>query len=104
MTFWRRRQPGPYPVLVAPRSPDELLLDWLRELPEGEARAIRRDAGWTQAEVARHVGVLSAGMVSKWEHGHGWSRISGLRYARLLRELVVMRGDESVVVTERTSA
>ena len=95
LRFWRK----PAPVYVPPPpspDPDVELLDWLESLPESEARAIRCDAGWTQREVATHVGV-TAGSVSVWERKQaGWSRYSGLRYARLLRELEVMR-DESVV-------
>ncbi len=101
---FRRRNPEPSARIdEGPRSPDEILLEWLTNLPEGEAQRIRRDAGWTQVEIANHVGVLTAGMVSKWEHGHGWSRVSGLRYAQLLRELEVMRADGPVLVTERSA-
>jgi hypothetical protein len=103
LRFWQQATPDPAPRIVIerrthqPRSrrPDRHeeneLLAWLEQLPEGEARAIRMDAGWTQADVAKACG---GGSVSRWERdGTGWSRHTGVRYARLLQELAVMRDD-----------
>ena len=102
--FWKKPQPAPfvtgYPP--TPRDLEDMLLDWLRNLPQGERRAIRCDAGWTQAEVAAHCGVQTWGQVAKWERGGGWTRRSGLRYAALLKELEVMR-DDAVVTDERST-
>jgi DNA-binding transcriptional regulator YiaG len=94
--FWKTPLPERTGDGIDRRSDDDRLLDWLRELPEGEARAIRCDAGWTQREVAEACGVGSSSLVGKWERGGGWSRHSGLRYARLLRDL------SAEVVHERT--
>ena len=67
--------------------PEIELMEWLEALPAGEAKEIRCDAGWTQKEVADHCGISSASMVGQWETQQtGWSRHSGLRYARLLKQ------------------
>ena len=80
--------------------PEIELMEWPEALPAGEAKEIRCDAGWTQKEVADHCGTSSASLVGKWERGSGWSRFSGVRYARLLKELAAMRDDS--LVHERT--
>lgn len=60
---------------------------WLRS---GEARAIRKRAGLSQADVARVVGT-DAPQVSRWETGKSVPRRgSALKLARLLAELDVM--------------
>lgn len=103
LRFWEKPPPELRGDGIDYRSEDTKLLDWLRDLPKGDARAIRCDAGWTQREVAEHCGVGSSSLVGKWERGSGWSRYSGVRYARLLSELVVMRDDDlCAVVPERS--
>ena len=70
------------------RDPDEVLLGWLVGLPLGQSlEQIRNAAGLSRREVAEACGLQSASMVGKWETQQtGWSRHSGLRYARLLKQ------------------
>jgi DNA-binding transcriptional regulator YiaG len=75
-------------ALVDRRTDDDKVLEWLEALPAGRAAQIRNQAGWSRKEVAAECGISSASLVGKWETtGSGWSRFTGLRYARLLRRL-----------------
>lgn len=103
MRFWPRKKKQfawltmhEHNAMVDRRSDDQKLLDWLAELPTNKARTIRQDAGWTQKEVAEACKVTSASLVGKWERGSGWSKHSGVLYARLLKELEAMRDDSLV--------
>lgn len=90
LRFWKR-EPGLEPDR---RTDDARLRDWLRELEDGEAAAIRVDAGWTQTEIAERLGVVPS-LVSRWERGEREpsSRIA-VKYALLLRDLSLLRDRE----------
>jgi len=97
--LWRRKRKPAVVLLDRRVNPDDELMDWLKNLPPGRAAQIRNEAKWTRRQVADECGITSTSLVGKWEKtGSGWSRFSGLRYARLLKRLEAGQS----VVNERT--